>query len=123
LPIVPTTHHIAGVLKYMTLTRKKTLPILRHGCNCKLSLIMRSHMSRVRWSSAQKAHQERLKEAVLDAKMAMKNPEVRYVYEQMAAEKKNNKHPFDVAVSDYFGNPKGVAWRRGDIFLVIVVYC
>ncbi|HKY54818.1 MAG TPA: hypothetical protein VJM08_10955 [Anaerolineales bacterium] len=39
---------------------------------------------------------------MLYAKMAMKDPEVRPVYEQMAAEQKNNKRPFDMAVSDYF---------------------
>jgi hypothetical protein len=36
------------------------------------------------------------------AKAAMKDPDIRPVYEQMAAEKKNNKRPFDMAVSDYF---------------------
>jgi hypothetical protein len=36
------------------------------------------------------------------AKSAMKHPEVRLVYEQMAAEKKKDKRPFDMAVSDYF---------------------
>jgi hypothetical protein len=59
-------------------------------------------MSRVKWSSPQKAHRERFRQAVLYAKAAMKNLEVRSVYEQMAAEKKNNKRPFDMAVSDYF---------------------
>ena len=65
-------------------------------------MIYRPDMSRVRRSAAQKAHHERFKEAVLYANLAMKDPAVRPVYEQMAAEKKNNKRPFDMAVSDYF---------------------
>lgn len=58
--------------------------------------------SHIKWSPAQKAHRERFKEAVLYAKLAMNNPAVHSVYEQMAVEKKNNKRPFDMAVSDYF---------------------
>lgn len=76
--------------------------IFRRAHTGKLSVIYRPDMSRVKWSSAQKAHRQRFKEAVLYAKLAMKDPDVRPVYEQMAAEKKSNKRPFDMAVSDYF---------------------
>ena len=76
--------------------------IFRRAHTGKLSVIYRPDMSRVKWSSAQKAHRQRFKEAVLYAKAAMQDPAVRSVYEQMAAEKKSNKRPFDMAVSDYF---------------------
>ena len=76
--------------------------VFRRAHTGKLSLIYRPDMSRVKWSSTQKAHRARFKEAVLYAKLAMKDSTVRSVYEQMAAEKKNNKRPFDMAVSDYF---------------------
>ena len=57
-------------------------------------------MSKVKWSKAQKAHRQRFKKAVAYARAAMAVPKVRAVYEKMAA--KNNKRPFDMAVSDYF---------------------
>jgi len=76
--------------------------VFRRAHTGKLSVIYRPNMSRVKWSSLQKAHRQRFKEAVFYAKAAMKDPAVRSLYEQMAAEKKNNKCPFDMAVSDYF---------------------
>ena len=76
--------------------------VFRRAHTGKLSVIYRPDMSRVKWSAAQKAHRERFREAVVYAKSAMKDPDVRPVYEQMAAEKKSNKRPFDMAVSDYF---------------------
>ncbi len=41
----------------------------------------------------------------------MKDPEIRPVYERMAAEKKNNKRLFDMAVSDYFAG-NGLVWKK-----------
>ena len=76
--------------------------IFRRAHTGKLSVIYRPDMSRVKWSSAQKAHRQRFKKAVVYAKAAMQDPSVRSVYEQMAAEKKSNKRPFDMAISDYF---------------------
>ena len=76
--------------------------VFRRAHTGKLSMIMRPDMSRIKWSAAQKAHRKRFKQAVIYARLAMKDPAVRSVYEQMAAEKKNNKRPFDMAVSDYF---------------------
>ena len=76
--------------------------VFRRAHTGKLSVIYRPDMSRVKWSSSQKAHRERFRKAVGYAKAAMKDPDVRTIYEQMAAEKKNNKRPFDMAVSDYF---------------------
>jgi hypothetical protein len=57
-------------------------------------------MSRVKWSRAQKEHRQRFKQAVAYARTALSRPEVRVIYERMAAE--NHKRPFDMAVSDYF---------------------
>ncbi len=42
-------------------------------------------MSQVKWSPAQKAQRERFKQAVTYAKAAMAEPNVRAVYEKMAA--------------------------------------
>ena len=85
--------------------------VFRRAHTGKLSVIYRPDMSRVKWSSAQKAHRERFKEAVLYAKMAMKDSEIRPVYEQIAAEKKSNKRPFDMVVSDYFAG-NNVLWKK-----------
>jgi hypothetical protein len=68
----------------------------------KLSIMYHRDTSHIKGSSAQKAHRERFRKAVAYAKSAMNDPAVRSVYEQMAAEKKSNKRPFDMAVSDYF---------------------
>jgi hypothetical protein len=57
-------------------------------------------MSNVKWSEAQEAHRQRFKEAVAYAKAAMAVPEVRAIYEKIAAEQ--HKRPYDMAVSDYF---------------------
>ena len=76
--------------------------VFRRAHTGKLSVMYHRDTSRIKWSSAQKAHRERFRDAVDYAKDAMKDPAIRLVYEQMAAEKKNNKRPFDMAVSDYF---------------------
>ena len=76
--------------------------IFRRAHTGKITVMYKRDMSHIKWSSAQKAHRERFREAVLYAKAAMEDPDILPVYEQMAAEKKNNKRPFDMAVSDYF---------------------
>ena len=76
--------------------------VFRRAHTGKLSVMYHRDTSHIKWSSAQKAHRKRFKEAVVYAKDAMKDPAIRSVYEQMAAEKKSNKRPFDMAVSDYF---------------------
>ena len=76
--------------------------IFRRAHTGKLSVMYKREWSRIKWSPAQKAHRERFAAAVDYAKMAMNDPAIRLVYEQMAAEKKGNKRPFDMAVSDYF---------------------
>src|SRR5688500_18714663 len=85
--------------------------VFRRAHTGKLSLVRAPDMSRVKWSQAQKDHRRRFKRAVAYARAAMKDPEIRPVYEQMAAERKQNKRPFDMAVSDYFqGND--LFWKK-----------
>lgn len=76
--------------------------IFRRAHTGKITVMYHRDTSHIKWSPAQKAHRERFAAAVDYAKDAMKDPAVRSVYEQMAAEKKSNKRPFDMAVSDYF---------------------
>ena len=64
----------------------------------------RPNMSKVRWSKAQDDHRERIAEATAYAQAALEIPELREFYLQMAWEKKHNRRPFDMAVSDYYHN-------------------
>lgn len=64
------------------------------------TMVKAPDMSKVQWSEAQKEHRRRFKQAVAYAKAAMADPDVRPVYEELAA--KRGKRPFDMAVSDYF---------------------
>jgi hypothetical protein len=57
-------------------------------------------MSRVKWSEAQKAHRQRFKLANEYAKAALADPDVRALYEELAA--KEGKGAFATARSDYF---------------------
>jgi hypothetical protein len=57
-------------------------------------------MSNVKWSKAQKAHRQRFKQAIRYARSAMAEPKVRAHYEKVG--KKAGRHPFRVAVSDFF---------------------
>ena len=74
--------------------------VFRVGPTGKQTMIKLAGMSRVKWSKAQKEHRQRFKQAVAYAKVAMVDPDVRKVYQKMAAKK--HKRPFDMAVSDYF---------------------
>ena len=59
----------------------------------------RPDMSSVKWSKAQRAQRERMKKANKYAKSAMADPDVRAIYEEMAA--KAHRVPYRVALSDY----------------------
>jgi hypothetical protein len=85
--------------------------VFRRAHTGKLSVIYCPDMSGVKWSPAQKAHRVPFRAAVHYAKAALKDPEIRPVYEQMAAEVKNNKRPFDMAVSDYFAG-NDLVWKK-----------
>lgn len=60
----------------------------------------RPDMSNVEWSEAQQAQRQRFRQANDYAKAAMAHPDVRALYEKLAA--KENKRPYALAVSDYF---------------------
>jgi hypothetical protein len=74
--------------------------VFRRTHNGKVVVSAAPDMSRVKWSEAQKAHRERFKMAVICAKAALADPQVRARYEQEAAAK--GKRPFDLAVSDCY---------------------
>ena len=84
------------------LTGKIGNMVFRRAHTGGISLIPSPDMSHVQWSPAQEAHRQRFKQAVVYARGAMADPEIRQIYENMAVQKKKNKRPFDMAVSDYF---------------------
>lgn len=85
--------------------------VFRRAHTGQLSLVQAPDMSRVKWSQAQKDHRKRFRRAAKYAKAAMQEPEMRAFYEQMAAERKKNRRPYDMAVSDYFqGND--LFWKK-----------
>jgi hypothetical protein len=75
--------------------------VFRMSHNGKISVYITPNMSRVEWSPAQIAQRERFAEASAYAKAAIADPEVRAHYERMSMEVKNNKRPYDMALSDY----------------------
>ena len=89
--------------------------VFRLSHNGKTSVYRRPDMSRVKWSPAQEAHRERFAEASAYARLAMANPQVRAIYEQMSMEEKGNKRPYDMALKHYYhGNNllgKGFHWN------------
>jgi hypothetical protein len=60
----------------------------------------RPDMSNVEWSEDQDAQRERFASANAYARAAMADPDVRAIYEEMAA--KEERQPYRVAMSDYF---------------------
>jgi len=75
--------------------------VFRLSHNGKVSVYIRPDMSCVKWSPAQIAQRERFAEASAYARAAIADPQIRAVYERMSMEKKNNKRPYDMALSDY----------------------
>ena len=84
------------------LTGKMGGMVFRRAHTGQQSLIKAPDMSRVKWSQAQKDHRVRFRQATHYAKQAIADPDIRPIYERMAAEKKKNNRPYDMAVSDYF---------------------
>ena len=74
--------------------------VFRTTPNGETSLIKRADMSKVEWSDAQKDHRQRMRAAVAYAHAAKKNPAIWRQYQEEAA--KENRKPFNLAVSDYF---------------------
>lgn len=76
--------------------------IFRLAHNGEVSAYLSPDMSRVKWSPAQEAQRERFAEASAYAKAAIANPQIRAIYTQRSMEMKNNKRPYDMALSDYY---------------------
>lgn len=76
--------------------------VYRLAHNGEVSAYPAPDMTRVVWSPAQKAQRQRLARATAYAKLAIRDPEIRQLYVEMAKQrKKNRRRPFDMAVSDY----------------------
>lgn len=74
--------------------------VFKRSPNGDTIMTKRPDMSKVQWSPAQKAHRTRFKQASAYAKAAMADPNIRAMYEKKAA--KAQKHPRDLAISDFF---------------------
>jgi hypothetical protein len=99
-----------------SMSRKIDDAVLRLCHTGELQFVSAPDMSRVKWSEAQKEHCEQFKDAVDYAIEAMKDPEIKAYYVEMAA-RHNSKRPVDWAVSDYYkGNDllSGNRWRPKD---------
>jgi hypothetical protein len=66
-----------------------------------ISAYMSPDMSRVKWSPAQEEQRARLAEASAYGVAATADPELRAHYVQVSMQRKGNKRPYDMAVSDY----------------------
>jgi len=76
--------------------------VYRLSHNGEVSAYPAPDMSRIEWSPAQKAQRQRLAGATAYAKLAIRHPDLRQLYVEMAKQRKQNeRRPFDMAVSDY----------------------
>lgn len=75
--------------------------VFRLSHNGQVSVYVRPDMSGVKWSPAQIAQRERFAATSAYARAAIADPQIRAIYEQMSMERKNNKRPYDMALSDY----------------------
>ena len=73
--------------------------VFKRAPNGEMIIAKRPDMSRVKWSEAQKAQRERIREASRIVKAALADPKVRAKYERRA--KKLGKRARDLAMSDY----------------------
>ena len=87
---------------FMWLRGKIGKIIYRRTRNGETSAYAAPDMTKVNWSAAQKKHRLFWKECVAYAKLAVRDPELRQFYMDMAKKSKRSKgRPFDMAVSDY----------------------
>ena len=76
--------------------------VYRLSHNGEVSAYPTPDMSGIEWSPAQKAQRHNFAKASAYAKLAIRDPEIRQFYVEMAKQRKKNKRrPFDMAVSDY----------------------
>ena len=86
--------------------------VYRLSHNGEMSAYPAPDMSRVVWSPAQKAQRQRMARATAYAKLAIQYPDVRQLYVEMAKQrKKNQRRPFDMAVSDYCED-NDLLWKK-----------
>ena len=78
--------------------------VFRRTRNGGVSLIRKADMSKVKWSPAQVANRQRFREAAAYAKQLLADPQVRAVYEELAAQQ--GKRASEVAVSEYLQKHK-----------------
>ena len=76
--------------------------VYRLAHNGEVSAYPAPDMTGIEWSAAQKAQRQRFAIASAYAKLAIREPEIRQYYVEMAKQrKKNQRRPGDMAVSDY----------------------
>jgi hypothetical protein len=69
-------------------------------------------MTKVVWSEAQKAHRRHFAECAAYAKLAVRDPDIRPFYVEMAAKSKRSKgRPYDMALQDYH-NGNDMLWLK-----------
>ena len=113
---------------FMWLRGKMGKIVYRLTRNGDVSAYPAPDMTNVVWSKAQKDHRQHFKECVAYARLAVRDPDIRPFYVEMAAKSKRSKgRPFDMAVKDYHhGNdmlwlklygdqkkPEGWSWETG----------
>jgi hypothetical protein len=80
--------------------------------NGEVSMYPAPDMSRVAWSEAQKAQRQHFRECAAYARLAVRDPEIRQFYLEMAAKSKRSKgRPYDMAVKDYH-NGNDMLWLK-----------
>ena len=86
--------------------------VYRLSHNGEVSAYPAPDMTGIEWSPAQKAQRQRMAKATAYGKLAIRYPDIRQFYVEMAKQrKKNQRRPFDMAVSDYCqGND--LLWKK-----------
>jgi len=86
--------------------------VYRLAHNGEVSAYPAPDMSGIEWSTAQTTQRQSFANASAYGKLAIRDPEIRQYYVEMAKKRKKNKRrPGDMAVSDYFqGND--LLWRK-----------
>jgi hypothetical protein len=86
--------------------------VYRLSHNGEVSAYPAPDMSEIVWSPAQETQRQKFARASAYAKLAIRYPEIRQYYVQMAKQRKRNqRRPGDMAMSDYFqGND--LLWQK-----------
>jgi hypothetical protein len=86
--------------------------VYRLSHNGEVSVYLAPDMSNIEWSQPQKTQRQNFARAMAYTKRAIRDPEIRQYYVQMAKKRKRNKRrPGDMAMSDYFqGND--LLWQK-----------